>query len=117
MMLIVRDVREAAILARILIIEQFEKTSPCSARAAVAARRDKSGATRRALRGVTHQARPRHLPGDRSEIAEVGFGPILPVDVAYAPGTHRLVAVGATARSVDAAGNTTSRGDGSRTCL
>jgi len=50
--------------------------------------------------------------GDRSEIAEVGFGPILPVDVAYAPGTHRLVAVGATARSVDAAGNTTSRGDG-----
>ena len=112
MMLIVRDVREAAILARILIIEQFEKTSPCSARAAVAARRDKSGATRRALRGVTHQARPRHLPGDRSEIAEVGFGPILPVDVAYAPGTHRLVAVGATARSVDAAGNTTSRGDG-----
>ena len=50
--------------------------------------------------------------GDRSEIAEVGFGPILPVDYAYAPGTHRLVAVGATARSVDAAGNTTSRGDG-----
>ena len=50
--------------------------------------------------------------GDRSEIADVGFGPILPVDYAFAPGTHRLVAVGSTPRSVDEAGNTTSRGDG-----
>ena len=34
------------------------------------------------------------------------------MDYAYAPGTHRLVAVGPLTRGVDEAGNTTSRGDG-----